>query len=151
MEGGGFMPRSQRLTAESVVVAQAIIEGGHIRVDDRLPETIQLRHGQDLHLDFLYRFEEADGDREEFRVRMRSRLGDFEAPEVERQLRDRPLIPDEEWGRIRQAYEAPPVGTHRLTVDFEADYGSRPWSGKGGETVERSETSHEVTVIVEAK
>lgn len=131
-----------------ITVAEAVIESGHVRMEDLLPETITLKPGQDLQLDFVYRFHEAEGDREEFMIRMRSSLGDDRAPEASHRLRDRPILQDEEWGRIRQVYTNAELGSHQLMVDCEAKYGSRPWRGKGGESLERSESVHEVTVVV---
>lgn len=132
-----------------IPVARAVLEEGTVRIDGMLPKAIELRSGQPLHLHFQYRFAEAGREQEEFRVQLRSRLSDQEAPEAHHHFRDHLLLPDAEWGFVRQVYDAPAPGKHELFVDVEAQYARYPWKKeKREESLDRSQLTTTVPVRV---
>lgn len=143
------MPRTKGPEPLVVTVARAILEGGTVSVKSALPDSIELRAGQPLHLHLEYRFEEGGQEQEEFLVRLRSRFGGQEAPDAHHHFRDHLLMPDAEWGSVRQAYDAPDPGDHELFVDVEAQYARHPWrKGKGEESLDRSQFAVTVPVHV---
>lgn len=133
----------------TVTIGRAILEGGKVAIKASTPEEIRLAPGQPLHVQAQYRFEESNRESEQFRVRLRSHIGDDRPDDAVHSMNDRPLITDSEWGFVRQSYRAPSAGKHELWVDLRAEYGVHPWDGKGSETLDAAELAVAIPLFVE--
>lgn len=132
----------------TLTIGRAILEDGKIAIQPNTPDAIQLQPGQPLHVQAQYRFEESNRESEQFRVRLRSHIGDDRPDDAVQSMNDRPLITDSEWGFVRQSFAAPAPGTYELWVDLRAEYGVHPWDGKGSETLDVAELAVAIPLTV---
>lgn len=137
-----FKPRT-------ICVASARLEHGDVEVTNEAPERLLLHADEQLHVQVRYAYEEDSRDREEFHVRLRSRLANQGPMEQARDAADHRIGHDAEWGVIEQEFEALPPGDHDLVLDVSASYGVRKWRGQGEERLKQSEFAITIPVTVE--
>lgn len=114
-----------------VIVARVRIVDGNPVIERHAPKRLVIEPGRALVVLLHFQIRESSRDREQFHVLLTSRLDDEEAPEVGRDVRDRRLLDDAQWGYLEQRYAPPAAGEHRLVATAYASYGVEPWGGKG--------------------
>lgn len=114
-----------------VVVARARLVGGRVILERKAPRRLHIQPGQPLHVLAHFQIREASKGRERFHVLLQSQLDDDAAPDAGRDVRDRRVLDDSQWGYLEQVYDAPAPGAHKLVATVVAAYGVEPWDGKG--------------------
>lgn len=130
-----------------LTIAEVNVDG-NVVVTSHLPADITLVTGQELHLNVRYTFREQTLERESYRFRLTSQVGDQQPPDREETWHDRPLMRDHLQGFIGHRYKFDNRGTYEGSAQVLAQYLTGKWGSSDQKVAHEATDSGLIRVTV---
>lgn len=116
-----------------LTVAEVNVDGS-VHLTSHLPVEVTLQRGQELHVNVRYQLKETTLQKEAYRFRLSSRIGEQNPPDREETWHDRPVLHDELRGFVGHRYRFDAAGTYQGEATVLAQYLTGQW-GSASQTV----------------